>query len=301
MTTRKCNLLAAALWSAFATTCLLMAVPVRAQERQALPTAIAAPAGAQPVGRLPGSQRLSLALTLRLRNPAELQSLLRDLYDPDSPEYRHFLRVEEFTERFGPTTEDYERAAGFAEAYGLTVTHTAPNRLVLDVSGTVADIERAFQVKLQVYPHPAEPRTYYAPDAEPSVEPGVPIQGVSGLDNFSPPRPAGLRQVAREESLRTSWTGTGPGGTFLGSDIRAAYLPGVTLDGASQAIGLLEFGPYNLSDVQAYFSTTASRSTSPSSTSCWTGWMECARRAAMIWKRPSISNSPFPWTPIWPP
>jgi subtilase family serine protease len=200
---------------------------------------------------------LSLGLTLRLRNQAELQSLLRDLYDPGSPEYRHFLTVQEFTERFGPTVDDYARAAGFAEAYGLTVTHTAPNRLVLDVSGTVADVERAFQVTMQVYQHPTEPRTYYAPDGEPSVDAGTPVQGVSGLSTFSPPRPAGLRRVARDESVRTSWTGTGPGGTFLGSDIRAAYLPGVTLQGNGQAIGLLEFGPYNLSDVQAYFSTTA--------------------------------------------
>ena len=257
MTTRKSNLLAAFIWSGFATTFLFMAAPVRAQERQALPTALAAPAGAQPLGRLPGSQRLSLGLTLRLRNQAELQSLLRDLYDPGSPEYRHFLTVQEFTERFGPTVDDYARAAGFAEAYGLTVTHTAPNRLVLDVSGTVADVERAFQVTMQVYQHPTEPRTYYAPDGEPSVDAGTPVQGVSGLSTFSPPRPAGLRRVARDESVRTSWTGTGPGGTFLGSDIRAAYLPGVTLQGNGQAIGLLEFGPYNLSDVQAYFSTTA--------------------------------------------
>ncbi len=257
MTKKKSISLAAILCSAFLTTSLFMAVPVRGQQRQALSTALAAPAGAQPVGRLPGSQRLSLGLTLRLRNPSELQSLLNDLYDPDSPEYRHFLTVEQFTERFGPTVEDYEKAAGFAEAYGLTVTHTAPNRLVLDVNGTVADIERAFQVTMQVYQHPTEPRTYYAPDGEPSVEPGVPVQGVSGLNNFSPPRPAGLRRVARDESIHTNWSGTGPGGTFLGKDIRAAYMPGVTLNGSGQAVGLLQYGPYNLSDVQAYFSTTS--------------------------------------------
>ena len=41
---------------------------------------------------------------------------------------------------------------------------------------------------------------------------------------------------------------------FLGSDMRAAYAPGTTLTGAGQAVGLFEFGPYNLSDVQAYSS-----------------------------------------------
>jgi len=37
--------------------------------------------------------------------------------------------------------------------------------------------------------------------------------------------------------------------------MRAAYAPGVTLDGSGQTVGLIELGPYNLSDVQAYFKT----------------------------------------------
>ena len=230
-----------------------MTVPVRAQQRQALPTRLSARAGVRAVGRLPGSGRLSLALTLRLRNQQELQSLLHELYDPASPNYRQFLTVQQFTERFGPTTDDYEKVAGFAQSYGLTVTHTAPNRLVLDVSGTVADIERAFQVTMQLYQHPTEPRTYYAPNEEPSVDLGVPVQGVSGLNNFSPPHPISLRRVQVDETDISNYTGSGPNGMFLGSDIRAAYMPGVTLDGTGQAVGL--FGaPYNLSDVQAYFS-----------------------------------------------
>jgi len=255
MTTKRSTSLAAFLLSAFATTSLFMTVPVRAQQRQALPTQLSAPAGARAVGRLPGSRRLSLALTLRLCNQQELQSLLRELYDPASPDYRHFLTVQQFTERFGPTIDDYEKVAGFAESYGLTVTHTAPNRLVLDVSGTVADIEGAFQVTMQVYQHPTEPRTFYAPNVEPSVDPSVPVQGVSGLNNFSPPHPIGLKRVPEGESVHANRTGSGYGGMFLGSDIRAAYMPGVTLDGSGQVVGLFELPPYNLSDVQAYFST----------------------------------------------
>ncbi len=254
MATMRSTSLTAFLLSAFATTSLFMTMPVGAQQRPALPTQLSAPAGARAVGRLPGSQRLSLALTLRLRNQQELQSLLDELYDPASPNYRQFLTVQQFTEQFGPTIDDYDKVTGFAESHGLTVTHTAPNRLVLDVSGTVADIERAFQVTMQVYQHPTEPRTYYAPNEEPSVDPSIPLQGVSGLNNFSPPHPIGLKRVQVGETDTSNFTGSGPGGFFLGSDIRAAYMPGVTLDGTGQAVGL--FGaPYNLSDVQAYFST----------------------------------------------
>lgn len=236
-------------------TSLLLTTPAAAQQRQVLATRLSAPVGARVVGRLPETQRMSLALTLRLRNSQQLDSLLEQLYDPSSSKYRQFLTVQQFTAQFGPTADDYAKATAFVQSNGLTVTRTTPNRLVLDVSGTVAQIERAFQVTMQEYQHPTEKRTYYAPNVEPSVPPGVPVQGVAGLNNIEPPRPIGLERTSRSQKVRSNQTGSGPDGQFLGSDMRAAYASGVTLDGAGQSVGLFEFGPYNLSDVQAYFSS----------------------------------------------
>ncbi|MGB7583451.1 MAG: peptidase S53, partial [Terriglobales bacterium] len=48
-------------------------------------------------------------------------------------------------------------------------------------------------------------------------------------------------------------TGSGPGGSFIGSDMRAAYYGGTSLTGSGQVLGLVEFSAYNLSDVQTYF------------------------------------------------
>jgi subtilase family serine protease len=248
------------LYTAFAAITLFFAVPLCGQQRQALPTRISAPAGIKAVGRLPQSQPLSLAITLKLRNQEELQSLLHDLYDPANPNYRHFLTVEQFTARFGPTTDDFERVEAFARSNGLEITHETPNRLVLDVSGKVSDVERAFHVTMQVYQHPTEPRTFYAPDVEPSVDTSLAIQGVSGLTTLSPPRPASLHvsHAAHRARASEAGSGSGPDGALFGSDIRAAYAPGVTLNGAGQAVGILELSPYsayNLSDIQTYFNT----------------------------------------------
>ena len=215
--------------SVAATVLVFVSVPAGAQERQTLGTTLAAPAGSQLVGRLAGTQQLNLALTLSLRNEAALDSFLAQLNDPSSTNYHQFLTVEQFTDQFGPMADDYAKVIAFVKAYGLTVTNTAPNRLVLDVAGTAAAIEQAFQVKMQVYQHPTENRTFYAPDVEPSVEPGIPVQGVAGLNNFSPPRP--MLKFA-PAGTQPNTTGSGPGGQFLGSDMRAAYAPGVTLTGA---------------------------------------------------------------------
>jgi len=242
-------LLAAIVFAALAET-------ARAQERQVLQTHVSATPGAKLIGRLPGSQRLNLAITLPLNDQEQLNALLQQLYDPASPKYRQFLRVQQFTDQFGPSVVDYQRVIGALQSYGLTVVNTTPNRVVLDVSGTVANIELAFHVTMHVYRHPTENRTYYAPDVEPSVEAGIPVLGINGLNNYAPPRPRTLKRDPQGKNLHTNQTGSGPGGEFLGSDRRAAYYDGTALTGAGQVVGLFGLN-FRMTDVAAYFNNSA--------------------------------------------
>ena len=222
---------------------------------------------------LPATQSLRLNIALPLRNESELDDLLQELYDPQSPSFHQFLSVPEFTERFAPTEEDYAAVVRFAEQNGLTVTGTFPNRMVVNVMGSVADIESAFQVTMGLYRHPTEQRTFYSPDREPSPDVGVPLWHISGLDNFSIPHPASLR---RDAAAKPGQTGSGPSGYFLGSDMRAAYYGGTALTGKGQSVGLLEFLGYNITDVNNYFTkvkqtntvTVTGVSTDGSSLSC---------------------------------
>ena len=207
---------------------------------------------AKMLGRFPATQLLKLNIALPLRNEAELDDLLQKLYDPKSGLYHQFLSVEEFTARFAPTEQDYAEVARFAEENGLRVTATFENRMVLNVTGTVGDIEKAFHVKMNSYQHPTENRKFYSVDREPAPELGVKLWHITGLDNFSIPRPASLKQSAQAPPHTT---GSGPSGYFLGSDFRAAYYGGTALTGAGQSVGLLEFAGYNQADVTRYFNT----------------------------------------------
>jgi uncharacterized repeat protein (TIGR01451 family) len=207
-----------------------------------------------PVGVLLGSQRLNLAIGLPLRNQQELDTLLGQLYDPASPNYRRYLTTEQFTERFGPTEADYQAVTAFAKSNGLTVTVTHPNRVVLDVEGSVTDIQRAFHLTLHTYRHPVEAREFYAPDAEPSVELAVPILNISGLDNYSLPRPNSRIRAPGASANAMPNTGSGPSGTYRGYDFRNAYVPGTSLTGAGQTVGLLQFDGFYASDITTYAS-----------------------------------------------
>ena len=232
---------------------LLFTTPGSAAERQVLrghvPAAVAR-LNLRPVGRLPATKRLNLAIGLPLRNTNALNKLLQDLYDPASPQFRHYLTPEQFTEQFGPTREDYEAVRQFARKYGLDVTVTHSNRVLLDVAGQVADIEKAFQVTLHTYQHPTEARQFCAPDVEPSVEAGLTVLDISGLNNYALPRPALRRRSATTAAGAAS--GSGPGGSYMGKDLRNAYAPGVTLTGAGQMVGLVEFAAFYPGDITSY-------------------------------------------------
>jgi uncharacterized repeat protein (TIGR03803 family) len=195
---------------------------------------------------------LSLVMGLPLRDQAGLAGLLHDVYDPASPRFHQYLTPGQFTERFGPSPRDYQEVIHFAMSHGLTVTATHANRTLLDVKGSVVDIERAFHVRMEVYPHPTEARTFHAPEADPSVELAVPILGIVGLDDFVLPRPMNLEVAIESTNAEAYVSGSGPGGYFLGNDFRAAYAPGVALNGAGQAVGLFELDGYYASDIAEY-------------------------------------------------
>jgi uncharacterized repeat protein (TIGR03803 family) len=222
-----------------------------------------------PLRRVESTNRIDLTLALPLRNIASLNKLLEDIYDPSSSGYHHFLTPDEFAKRFGPTPEDYNSLVSFAKAKNLAITGQHPNRTLLDVNGSMADIEKAFHLKMQVYKHPREPRTFHAPDTEPSLDLAVPVLSISGLDDFNLPRPmnsASFRKLLSRSDPKNKRgplgtpddtgipyaTGSGPRAAFMGKDFRTAYAPGVSLDGAGQSVGLFQLDGYFPSDITEY-------------------------------------------------
>ena len=235
---------------------ILAATSVRAADRQVLRHRIAPWTDAfHSVDRLPATNRIHAAICLPWRNPAALANLLARISAPSSPDYRHYLTPEAFTEQFGPTPEDYASVVAFARKNGLNVTATHPNRMLVDVEGAASDFERVFHLNLRRYSHPLEKRLFRAPDTAPSVEIAVPVLSVCGLDDYALPHPASLRPApAAQTASATPMNGSGPRGNLMGLDFRAAYAPGVTLTGSGQSVGLLEFDGYYASDIATYAS-----------------------------------------------
>ncbi|MBV9990240.1 MAG: S8/S53 family peptidase [Alphaproteobacteria bacterium] len=230
--------------SASAAALLVKHVPAAVASHRAAQTGVVAPA-----------THMTMQVVLPMRNKGELTELVHAVTDPSSPQYRHYLSVAQFTDRFGPTRKDYAAAMAFFNANGLKVTHTAANRYLFQVEGAAADVERVLHVKLNTYQHPTQSRSFMAPDREPTLDLGVKVQEVTGLDTYVLPYTK-LKPSPDGRAARAG--GSGPGGNFVGSDFRAAYYGTGTkakLDGHGQSVGLLELGPYNPNDIALYYST----------------------------------------------
>jgi len=239
---------------------------------------------AKPVGQLPLNQVMTLNIVLPLSNPAGLEAFLQALTNPASPLYRHYLTVSEFTAQFGPSQQDYDAVVSFAKANGLTVTGGSLDGMNVLVQGSVLAVQNAFHISLGTYQHPTENRIFYAPDREPTTALPFPLWHISGLDNFSIPKPrlvnkndyAAAHGVSPESLVTHATTGSGPSASFLGSDMRAAYYGGTALTGAGQNLGLFEYYGTDLADLTTYYKNVGQTnnvpitllSTDGTSTSC---------------------------------
>jgi subtilase family serine protease len=239
---------------------------------------------AQSNGRLPGNHVLQLDLVLSLRDPQGLSAFLADVYNPSSPNYRQFLTPAEFTARFGPTVEDYDTVVRFAKTYGLEVVGGSRDGMLVQVKGSVSNIEAALHVNMRTYQHPTENRTFFSADAEPTLDLPFKLWHISGLDNYSIPHPlrvsrdqfAAAHGIDAQKVVSHATTGSGPSASFLGSDMRAAYYGSGPLTGAGQNLGLLEYYGTNLTDLTTYFKNVGQTnnvpvtlfSTDGTSTSC---------------------------------
>jgi len=216
---------------------------------------------AQPIGRLSAGQVMQLDIVLQLRDPEGLKAFLEELYDPNSGIYHQYLTPKEFTERFGPSQQDYDDVVRFARTNGLAVVGGSRDGMEVQVRGRVSAIEEAFHVTMRTYRHPTENRTFYSPDREPTTTLPFHLWHVSGLDNYSIPHPlyvkrseaAAARGIDAKMLVTHATTGSGPSASFLGSDMRAAYYGGTALTGAGQNLGLFEYLGTDLADLTTYY------------------------------------------------
>src|SRR5258708_9410242 len=136
-----------------------------------------------------GGQQINLSVGLQVRNQAELDSLLQAIYDPRSAQYHQYVTPGQFKQLFAPTSEQVQRVVSFLQGQGLSITSVASNNLLIDATGSVSQLQRAFNTRINTYQLGS--RIFYA-NANPPTIPGSIAQlitSIGALDNSMQYRP----------------------------------------------------------------------------------------------------------------
>lgn len=144
------------------------------------------PAWATPTrasGTPAASDRVSFVVALPLRDAAAAEQLARDVSDPGSSAYGHYLTSSQFNARFAPTDTAVSRVRDFLTGAGLTVDGVAEGNRWVSASGTVAQVDRVFNTVLTTYSYAG--RQLVAPATAVSVPASVSadVAQVAGLDD----------------------------------------------------------------------------------------------------------------------
>jgi kumamolisin len=86
-----------------------------------------------------------------VRERAALEAAIDRMYDPQSPEFRSYLTVEDWMARHAPLEDDVAQVTKYLESNGLTVARVAQSRLVLQVNGKVGNFNKAFNTELRSF------------------------------------------------------------------------------------------------------------------------------------------------------
>jgi len=187
-------------------------------------------------GSLP-MEGMKLVFQLTPEQQSSLDTLLRQQLDPSSPNYHKWLTPEQYAERFGASSNDISRAAGWLRQQGFTAIIPARSRTWVGFNGSAAQVESACQTPIHQYLVNGE--MHYANAAEPSLPSafrGV-VMAISGLNDFRP------RPHAVVKSVYPHYTSSISGKHFLAPDdfatiydIQGLYGSGINGSGAAIAV-----------------------------------------------------------------
>jgi kumamolisin len=103
---------------------------------------------AQDLGAEDPSNVISASLWLNTHNRSTLDALAQQLYQKDSPSYRHCLKAAEIKANFAPTDAEVNTVKSFLTSHNLGVTVVGPNNFFVRAQGTVMNVEKAFHVQI---------------------------------------------------------------------------------------------------------------------------------------------------------
>jgi hypothetical protein len=228
------------------------------------------PTGSAVTGPAGSATTITADLALKPRDPDGLAALVTAVSTPGSPDYHRYLAAGQFAVQFGPTPATLSATAAWLATTGLQVGTTSGDGLLIPVTGSIAQMDRAFDVSILDTRLPSG-RTARFADVPPAVPAALvsSIQGVIGLSTVSEavaqivPGPATpgtspTPKAASANSLLAPCPAATATGGYTADQLATAYglnnlySRSPSLTGSGETIGIYELESYSDTDLAAY-------------------------------------------------
>ena len=145
---------------------------------------------AHQVGATPSAQQVNFGVLLSMRDEAGAQAKLQAISDPTSASYGQWLSNAQFNATYAPAKADVVAVQSWLRSQGFNVTNTLPSGMLVEASGSVAQVEQTFGAQREQLLLPGQDRAgerrrrcRCRPSAPAAVS-GA-IAGVIGIDQGS--------------------------------------------------------------------------------------------------------------------
>ena len=220
-------------------------VPLPGSERVSLP-------GSQVSGSADPNEQVRVTIIVRQHSKRE-EALAVNKIEKQALKERAYLNRKELESRYGADKEDLNKVEAFVRQNGLQVLEISPAKRSVEVCGTVAQLNNAFNVKLERYTYQGQDfRGREGPIYVPSDLVPV-IVAVLGLDGR--PQARSHMRIYKSENAKKGIRVASSGITYTPPQVAQLYDYPQGVDGSGITVAIIELGGgYSAQDLQNYFS-----------------------------------------------
>ncbi|MBV9712616.1 MAG: hypothetical protein JO011_17065, partial [Ktedonobacteraceae bacterium] len=195
------------------------------------------------------SQTLRLSIGLQMQNSTMLDALLQNIYNPQSPQFGHYISPGQFKQLFAPTDTQVQLVTSFLQSNGCSISAIGSNNLLIDATCNVSQAQQAFNTSINIYKNGNN--TFLANSSALKIPVRLKnvIASITGLDSSENVRP--LYRQRRQASKETVPVGYSPAALAKAYDFaplqNAGYL------GDNQTVAVLELDGFKQSDIDTYY------------------------------------------------
>ncbi len=173
-------------------------------------------------GEVEGSMPMQHMLLQLKRTPereAALTRLIDDLHNPQSESFHQWLTPQQFAAHYGVASEDSAMVTRWLQSQGLTVNGVTPSGMLIDFSGSAAQVTHAFHTEIHRYLVDGVSHIANASDPKIPTALAPAVAGIVSLHDF---RPKG-QLVPRPKPGYTYSTTNGTFHALVAGDIATIY------------------------------------------------------------------------------